>query len=560
MVPINRRRRPAGPDGRRRCRGGQGRAPGQPRSHRQRRHEPRPQAREAVHGRRSTRGSSRRSSAGRRTLAGEYARGVGPCRAARVHQPAAVGRPAGRDGRRRPRGRCRVGPRLRDPPRVVNVEFVSANPTGPLTIGNARGAFVGDLLCRVLAAGGQQVTREYYFNDSGGQIDRLGASISPRSGASRSPMTAITEPTSPILRRPCRPTSGPQPRRRRRRGPDPRALGRRTVRAGIEASLERLGVHFDVWKSEGSLHADGWVGRAIEQAPRARPPVRAGRGDLVPLDGVRRRQGPGRDPIERRADLLRRRHRLPGREVQSPTTSSTSGGSTITATSPGHARRPASASIPSGQVLLTGWVSVIRDGPGRRDVQAGRRHLPARHAPRDIGVDAARWFFASRGANLDMDIDVDLARRQTSENPVYYVQYAHARIASILRKAADVGLTPAIRRGHLAVRRRPLSGRSSGSRGRRGRGHVRGDARRHRLRHRARHAVPRVLSRRAGGRRGRAGAVGGAPRPVSRRRGRRSRTRSGCSGSAPPTRCSPVGGPARPRMLAAFASVWSSVR
>src|SRR5262249_40107955 len=62
-------------------------------------------------------------------------------------------------------------------PRNVNVEFVSANPTGPLTIGNARGAFVGDLLCRVLEAGGQRVTREYYFNDAGGQIDNLGASI-----------------------------------------------------------------------------------------------------------------------------------------------------------------------------------------------------------------------------------------------------------------------------------------------------------------------------------------------------------------------------------------------
>src|SRR4029079_12021659 len=62
-------------------------------------------------------------------------------------------------------------------PRFVNVEFVSANPTGPLTIGNARGAFVGDLLCRVLEAGGQRVTREYYFNDSGAQIDKLGASV-----------------------------------------------------------------------------------------------------------------------------------------------------------------------------------------------------------------------------------------------------------------------------------------------------------------------------------------------------------------------------------------------
>src|SRR6185369_7000663 len=103
------------------------------------------------------------------------------------------------------------------------------------------------------------------------------------------------------------------------------------------------------------------------------------------------------------------------------------------------------------QVLLTGWVSVIRDGQVvAMSKRAGDIYLLDTLLD-DIGVDAARWFFASRGANLDMDIDVDLARRQTSENPVYYVQYAHARIASILRKAADAGLTPAPSvAGHLA--------------------------------------------------------------------------------------------------------------
>ena len=151
-------------------------------------------------------------------------------------------------------------------PRKVNVEFVSANPTGPLTIGNARGAFIGDLLSRVLEAGGQDVTREYYFNDSGGQIDNLGASVAairrgepvPEEGyqgeyvtdlAAAVPddvwaaATADGADTANLLGR--------------------WAAGR--VRAMIEASLDHLGVHFDVWTSEARLHDDGWVERAVER-------------------------------------------------------------------------------------------------------------------------------------------------------------------------------------------------------------------------------------------------------------------------------------------------------
>ncbi|MGP1674604.1 MAG: arginine--tRNA ligase domain-containing protein, partial [Candidatus Limnocylindrales bacterium] len=151
-------------------------------------------------------------------------------------------------------------------PRSVNVEFVSANPTGPLTIGNARGAFIGDLLSRVLEAGGQRVTREYYFNDSGGQIDKLGASVAAlhegepvaddgyhgdyvRELAAALPDDVWADAT--------------------RDGVDTgAALGRWAagqIRGSIEASLARLGVRFDVWKSEASLHAEGWVERAVDR-------------------------------------------------------------------------------------------------------------------------------------------------------------------------------------------------------------------------------------------------------------------------------------------------------
>jgi arginyl-tRNA synthetase len=339
-------------------------------------------------------------------------------------------------------------------PRVVNVEFVSANPTGPLTIGNARGAFVGDLLCRVLTAGGQAVTREYYFNDSGGQIDKLGASILailhgdavPEDGYHGAYVADLAAAVPAGIRAEAEAN-----------GDDaPRIVGHwaaGTVRAGIEASLERLGVHFDVWKSEGSLHADGWVGRAMEQLRE--------RGHLYEQDGATwfRSTAFGDD-----------KDRVVIRSNGEPTYFAADIGYLAEKFSRGfdhiiyvwgidhhgYIARTRGAAAGLGldpehvQVLLTGWVSVIRDGQVvAMSKRAGDIYLLDTLLD-DIGVDAARWFFASRGANLDMDIDVDLARRQSSENPVYYVQYAHARIASILRKAADAGLTPATTvAGHL---------------------------------------------------------------------------------------------------------------
>ena len=173
-------------------------------------------------------------------------------------------------------------------PRHVNVEFVSANPTGPLTVGNARGAFVGDLLCRVLEAGGQQVTREYYFNDSGGQVRVLGASIAARRQGQELPEEAYRGDYVEDL-------AASLPEEIWARATDAGAdrdqiLGgwaSERIRAGIEASLSHLGVHFDVWKSEASLHTRG-LGRACRRAPaRRRPRLPAGRRDVVPLDHLR---------------------------------------------------------------------------------------------------------------------------------------------------------------------------------------------------------------------------------------------------------------------------------
>jgi arginyl-tRNA synthetase len=340
-------------------------------------------------------------------------------------------------------------------PRVVNVEFVSANPTGPLTIGNARGAFVGDLLCRVLAAGGQQVTREYYFNDSGGQIDKLGASI--LAIVHDEPVAEDGYHGAYVADLAAAVPADVRAEANANRADGPRIVGRwaaGTVRGGIEASLERLGVHFDVWKSEGSLHADGWVARAIEQLRE--------RGHLYERDGA---------TWFRSTEFGDDKDRVVIRSNGEPTYFAADIGYLAEKFSRGfdhiiyvwgidhhgYIARTRGAAAGLGidpdhvQVLLTGWVSVIRDGQiVAMSKRAGDIYLLDTLLD-DIGVDAARWFFASRGANLDIDIDVDLARRQTAENPVYYVQYAHARIASILRKAAGAGLAPAASvAGHLA--------------------------------------------------------------------------------------------------------------
>ena len=166
-------------------------------------------------------------------------------------------------------GRVTTG---RDTSRHVNVEFVSANPTGPLHVGNSRGAFVGDLLARVLEAGGQQVTREYYFNDTGAQVKNLGASILairegreiPADGYHGEYVVELAPelPDELAATRAAADGDG-DPEEARAWAAGKWASDR--IRGGIEASLAALGVRFDVWTTEGHLLEGGWVAQAIDR-------------------------------------------------------------------------------------------------------------------------------------------------------------------------------------------------------------------------------------------------------------------------------------------------------
>jgi len=342
-----------------------------------------------------------------------------------------------------------------DAPQRTNIEFVSANPTGPLTIGNARGAFVGDLLARVLEAAGQRVTREYYFNDFGEQVRRLGESvIALRDGR---PVAddgyrgdyvaelAAAIPADTAARAADAAGSGVT---------DPNAdevaiIGRwasARVRDGIESSLAALGVEFDVWRSEGSLYERGLVDQAIER-------LRAG-GWLEERDGAlwfkSTELGDDKDRVIRKSngaftyfasdlgyleDKFGRGHDhliyVWGQDHH------------------GTVARVRNAAEAMGydksrvEMLLVAWVRFLRDGVETSMSKRAGTFITLDELLAEIGVDSARWYFASRSASTAIDFDIEAAKAQESENPVYYAQYAHARMQSILRKAAAEGIAPA---------------------------------------------------------------------------------------------------------------------
>ena len=332
-------------------------------------------------------------------------------------------------------------------PRRINVEFVSANPTGPLTIGNARGAFVGDVLCRVLEAGGHSVAREYYFNDSGAQIGKLGATILairtgqpiPEDGYHGDYTQALAaELPDAVLAEAA--ASGADA------GAVVGSWAAGAVRTGIEASLDHLGVHFDVWKSEGSLHTEGWVERAIER-------LRAG-GHVYVQDGA---------TWFRSTTFGDDKDRVILRSTGEPTYFASDIGYVTEKFSRGFdeliyvwgsdhhgtVARVRNAAEAMGydreavRMLLIAWVRFVVDGVEVSMSKRAGTFITLDQLLDEVGVDAARWFFASRAPTSGIDFDIELAKKQSSENPVYYVQYAHARIASILRRAGEAGLEPA---------------------------------------------------------------------------------------------------------------------
>ena len=347
------------------------------------------------------------------------------------------------------------------PVQRVNVEFVSANPTGPLTVGNARGAFVGDLLSRVLEAAGQEVTREYYFNDFGEQVRRLGESvIALRDGKSVAEdgykgdyvAELATNIPSAVAQRAA------AAREAAAAGPDDdevAVIGKwasEKIRLGIQASLASLGVEFDVWRSEGSLYTEGFVDRAIEKLRAA--------GWLEERDGAlwfrSTEFGDDKDRVIKKSTGA---YTYFGSDIGYIEEKFGRGFDHLVyvwgADHHGTVARVRNAAEALGykkdhmEMLLVAWVRFVRDGVEMSMSKRAGTFVTLDELLEEIGVDSARWYFASRSATTAIDFDIKAATARNSENPVYYAQYAHARMQSILRKGEAEGMKAAASIGDL---------------------------------------------------------------------------------------------------------------
>lgn len=335
----------------------------------------------------------------------------------------------------------------------VQVEFVSANPTGDLHLGHARGAAVGDSLCNVLSKAGYDVSREYYINDAGNQINNLALSVEVRY------FEALG------LEKPM-PEDG-------YRGEDIIAIGKRLAEEygdrfvneeeserlaffreyGLKYELEKLRkdlenfrVPFDVWYSETSLYQNGKIDKALE-ALREKGHVYEEDGAtwfrsttfgddkdrvLIKKDGTYTYLLPDiayhKDKLDRGFDKL---INVWGADHH------------------GYIPRMKAAIEAPGyekgtlEVEIIQLVHLYKNGEKMKMSKRTGKAVTMRDLIEEVGLDAVRYFFAMRSADTHMDFDLDLAVSTSNENPVYYAQYAHARICSMLRQGEEQGLKPA---------------------------------------------------------------------------------------------------------------------
>jgi arginyl-tRNA synthetase len=316
----------------------------------------------------------------------------------------------------------------------IQIEMVSANPTGPITVASARNGAYGDSVARLLAFAGHDVSREYYYNDSGAQMDRFRASVDAVRRGEPPPQDGYQGAYVAEL------ASAPG-------DPVPVMLRR------IEETLERFRVHFDSWTQQSVLEQ-----RLPELLPRL---------DTYELDGAlwARSSAYGDDedrvlirsdggaPTYRAADvayLVDKLERGFDRAVY-----------VLGADHHGTRNWYAAVARMLGydparvEVLLYQLVHLMRAGEQTKMSKRRGDVVFLDEFVEEIGVDAARWYLVNRGPDQTIEIDVDLAAERSQKNPVYYVQYAHARIAGILRNAGDAPVSP-VPSGPLAVEEREL--------------------------------------------------------------------------------------------------------
>ena len=319
----------------------------------------------------------------------------------------------------------------------ISLEFVSANPTGPLTVAGGRHAAFGDSAARILAFAGNSVEREYYVNDVGGQVRRLGESVAARMSGDPVPEDGyagdyVSDLAAELV------DDGVDPAARD--ALERIAAGR--MQESIHATLEGFGVEFDTWFSERSLHESGAVGRAVEELGE--------RGEAYESEGAtwlrttkfgddkdRVLIRSGGEPTYFAADVAYHADKLKrGAERMLDV---------LGADHHGYVARMRAAVEALGadpdryEVVIMQLVHLVDAGARAQMSKRKGDFVTLDELVADIGVDAARFFLLQRSHDTTVDLDLELARKESNENPVYYVQYAHARICSILRLAAEEG-------------------------------------------------------------------------------------------------------------------------
>jgi arginyl-tRNA synthetase len=315
--------------------------------------------------------------------------------------------------------------------RIV-IEFVSANPTGPVTAASGRHAAYGDALARLLEFAGHDVSREYYFNDAGAQLIRLGESI--RARARGEPVPESGYPGEYVAE-----LAGAIENAAERDTEDLAFAGGQLMIERIKQSLERFGVTFDTWFSERSLH-DGAIERALERVEAAGHAYRSEGalwlrttefGDtqdqvIVRSNGI---------PTYFAADVAYVENKVErGFERQI---------TPLGADHHGYVARFKAALAVLGEdpdrleIPLLQFVHVVERGERASMSKRRGEFITLDDLVDQIGVDATRYFLLQRSHDSTIDLDLELAVKEEPENPVYYVQYAHARTANILRKVGD---------------------------------------------------------------------------------------------------------------------------
>lgn len=346
----------------------------------------------------------------------------------------------------------------------IQVEFVSANPTGLLHMGNARGAALGDTLANILTAAGYDVTREYYINDAGHQIENFALSLEarylalfgrevpfPDEGYHGEDLVDTVRAFAAVYG--DRYVEAPEDERRQALV----AFALEEKLARIRQSLARFGVEYDVWFSEQSLHASGAVQKTIAELER--------RGYIYEEDGALWFRASAL--AEAKDEVVVRSSGVPtyfAADIAYHVDKFARGFEQVIniwgADHHGHVGRLKAALAALGYeperltVIIMQLVRLFQGGEILRMSKRTGQYVTLDELLDEVGKDAARYFFIMRSADSHLDFDLDLAKAQSQENPVYYVQYAHARIASILRHAQAEGYAvPRARETDLTVLR-----------------------------------------------------------------------------------------------------------